>query len=77
MCIILALTFSSYSMKKLLSLCFVTVFLASCALPFTKKAPLTPQDGDTVSVQYVGTFDDGTVFDSSRKEGRTPMEFII
>lgn len=78
MYIIQALTFSpSFFMKKFLSLCFVAVFLASCTLPFTKKAPLTPQDGDTVSVQYVGTFDDGTIFDSSRKEGRTPMEFTI
>lgn len=65
-------------MKKVFSLLFVSVFLASCSLPFFgEKAPVTPQDGDTVAVHYVGTHDDGTEFDSSRSEGRTPLEFVI
>lgn len=64
-------------MKKILSLLCVSVLLAGCSLPFWKKAPTTPQDGDTVSVQYVGTYDDGTEFDSSRKEWRTPLVFVI
>lgn len=64
-------------MKKIFSLFFITALLASCSLPFGKSAPSTPQDGDTVSVHYVGTHDDGTEFDSSRKEGRTPLEFVI
>ncbi|WIA35526.1 hypothetical protein OEZ86_003952 [Tetradesmus obliquus] len=33
--------------------------------------------GDFVSVHYTGTLDDGSVFDTSRKEGRTPLEFQI
>ncbi len=37
----------------------------------------TPKAGDTVVVDYVGTEDDGTVFDSSKKEGRSPLEFVI
>lgn len=35
-----------------------------------------PQSGETVSVHYTGTLEDGTEFDSSRKRG-TPLEFVI
>ena len=67
-------------MKKLLTLIFVTALLTSCSL----KSPVamlgfgqTPKDGDTVSVHYVGTEDDGKEFDSSRRENRSPLEFVI
>eukprot|EP00882_Tetradesmus_deserticola_P020516 GHRQ01022165.1.p1 GENE.GHRQ01022165.1~~GHRQ01022165.1.p1 ORF type:complete len:283 (+),score=139.55 GHRQ01022165.1:360-1208(+) len=33
--------------------------------------------GDFVSVHYTGTLDDSSVFDTSRKDGRQPLEFQI
>ena len=33
--------------------------------------------GDLVTVNYTGTLDNGTVFDSSLNPGRTPFSFIL
>lgn len=35
------------------------------------------QNGNTVSVNYTGKLEDGTIFDSSLKEGRTPLTVTI
>lgn len=37
---------------------------------------MTLKNGDTVQVEYTGSFEDGTVFDSSEKHGK-PLEFEI
>ncbi|XP_013405821.1 FK506-binding protein 2 [Lingula anatina] len=34
-------------------------------------------DGDHVEVHYTGKLDDGSVFDSSRTEGRSPLPFTL
>jgi len=34
-------------------------------------------DGKTIKVDYTGWLTDGTVFDSSKNEGRTPFEFTL
>lgn len=35
------------------------------------------QTGDTIKVNYTGKLEDGTIFDSSLNEGRTPLEVTI
>lgn len=35
------------------------------------------KQGDKVSVTYVGTFDDGTVFDASEQHGGEPLSFVV
>lgn len=62
-------------MKKTFFLIVASVLLAGCSL--LGGSDWTPKDGDTVVVHYIGTHDDGTVFDSSRSENRSPLEFVI
>ena len=57
--------------------CFIVFFY----LIFTGGLPHTFADevakkGDNVSIEYEGSLDDGTVFDSSKKHGE-PLEFIV
>jgi peptidylprolyl isomerase len=37
----------------------------------------TAQKGDTVSVLYSGSLDDGTIFDASSKHGNQPFSFVL
>ena len=45
------------------------------ALGFVMFNPFVAKTGDTVSVYYTGTLDDGTVFDTN--ENSTPLAFIL
>ncbi|XP_071854507.1 uncharacterized protein [Apostichopus japonicus] len=72
--------------------CLFTVFFAVIVLSgvSAKKGKLkivtefkpedcsrTAQNGDIVEVHYTGTLEDGSVFDSSRAEGREPIQFPL
>lgn len=61
-------------MQKLFTLLCLSIILIGCSMSLPKN---TPVNGDTAVVHYVGTLDDGSEFDSSRKEGRVPLEFVV
>lgn len=75
-------------MKRFLPVIIIAILLVGVGVVLTKYdivnltssvlgTSTTPKAGDTVVVDYVGTEDDGTEFDSSKKEGRSPLEFVI
>lgn len=57
-------------------LCVISI---ACAFLFSgcSGEPATVKEGDTVKVLYVGTYDNGSVFDSSELHGGDPLEFTI
>lgn len=38
---------------------------------------IAPSDGDTVAFQYTGWLTDGTMFDTSRRQGKAPLEYAL
>jgi len=38
---------------------------------------MTIKVGDIIKVEYVGTFDDGTIFDSTERNGGIPLKFEV
>jgi peptidylprolyl isomerase len=57
---------------------FIALFaltIAACGVDQIEDTPQTVQLGDTVSVEYTGTFPNGTVFDTS--QGREPLSVRI
>jgi FKBP-type peptidyl-prolyl cis-trans isomerase FkpA len=79
--------------KRLAALLAVAplVLMAACGSnsnPTTPSQPLVVEDlivgtgataavGNTLTVNYTGTFQDGTKFDSSLDPGRTPFTFVL
>jgi len=57
-------------------LCLISI---ACALTLTacSGTAAIAKEGDTVKVLYVGTYDNGSVFDSSELHGGDPLEFTI
>ena len=49
-----------------------TFMLSACS-----NGAATAKEGDTVKVLYVGTYDNGSVFDSSELHGDDPLQFTI
>ena len=65
-------------MKRFASVLMVMVILTSAIfMACSSSEEGTAQEGDTVKVLYIGTLDDGTVFDSSELHGGDPLEFTI
>jgi peptidylprolyl isomerase len=67
-------------MKKLLFaaalLIALAALLAACGGKSGTDPNRTAQDGDTVAVNYIGTLQDGTKFDSSYDRGQ-PLTFVL
>lgn len=61
--------------RDLFLLLTITVLVSACASDVVEEPTSTVQLGDTVSVEYTGSFTNGTVFDSS--EGREPLRVQI
>jgi len=51
--------------------------IAGLTVAFWPSSSTIAKEGDTVKVLYVGTYDNGSVFDSSESHGGDPLQFTI
>lgn len=65
------------STKRILYILCVFSIACTFMLSACSNGAAIAKEGDTVKVLYVGTLDDGTVFDSSELQGGDPLQFAI
>jgi len=65
------------STKRILYILCALSIACTFMLTACSNTAATAKEGDTVKVLYVGTLDDGTVFDSSELHGGDPLQFAI
>ena len=72
--------FGKFRLVALAAVLLLTIGLVSaCGAPAPDGSSTSTiaKEGDTVKVLYIGTLDDGTVFDSSELQGGDPLQFTI
>jgi peptidylprolyl isomerase len=65
------------STKRILYILCIFSIACTFMLSACSSSAATAKEGDTVKVLYVGTYDNGSVFDSSESHGGEPLQFTI
>jgi peptidylprolyl isomerase len=63
--------------EQILQVLLVVSIACVAMLSACSSTVATAKEGDTVKVLYVGTYDNGSVFDSSELHGGDPLEFTV
>ena len=65
------------STKRILYILCVFLIVCTFMLSACSNGAAIAKEGDTVKVLYIGTYDNGSVFDSSELHGGEPLQFTI